>query len=83
MNLVSQLDVLVCANGTHRNIEIRKQSYRNMAIRLHDMPMVEVKFLNNGSKFFNNTSTPTREEYFLSYTPSQPIGRASLWDWPS
>ena len=44
------------------------------------MPMFEVEFLKNGSKFFNNTSSPARGEYFLSYKPSQPIGRASLWD---
>ena len=52
-----------------------------MAISLHDMPMFEV--LENGSEFFNNTSSPTRGEYFLSYKPSQPIERASLWDWRS
>ena len=34
---------------------------------LHDMPMFEVEFLKNGLKFFNNTSSPTRGEYFLSY----------------
>ena len=81
--LVSQLDALVCANGTHRNIEIRKQNYRNMAISLHDMPTFEVKFLKNGSKVINNTSFPTRGEYFLSYKSSQPNWRTSLWDWRS
>ena len=34
---------------------------------LHDMPMFEVEFLKNGLKLFNNTSSPTRGEYFLSY----------------
>ena len=38
-----------------------------MAIGLHDLAMFEVKFLKNGSKFFNNTSSSTRAEYFLSY----------------
>ena len=47
------------------------------------MPMFEVEFLKNGSKFFNNTSSPAGGEYFLSYKPSQLIGRASLWDWRS
>ena len=37
------------------------------------MPMFEVEFLKNGSKFFNNTSSSARGEYFLSYKPSQPI----------
>ena len=48
MNLVSQLDALFCANNAHRNIKIRKQSYRNMAISLHDIPTLEDEFLNNG-----------------------------------
>ena len=52
-----------------------------MAISLHDMSIFEVEFLKNGSKFFNITSFPSRGEYFLSYKPSQLIGRASLWDW--
>ena len=54
-----------------------------MANSLHNMPMFEVKFLENGSKFLNNNSSSSRAEYFLSYKPSQPIGRASLWDWRS
>ena len=54
-----------------------------MAISLHDIPTLEDEFLNKGSKFFNNTASPTRGYYFLSYKPSQPIGRASLWDWRS
>ena len=54
-----------------------------MAISLHHMPMIEVKFLKNGSKFFNNTSCPSRGEYVISYKLSQPIGRASLLDWRS
>ena len=41
---------------------------RYMAISLHDIPMFEVEFLKNGSKFFNNTSSHIRE-YFLSYKP--------------
>ena len=49
-----------------------------MAISLQDMPMFEVEFLKNGSEFFNNTSSPTRGEFFFSYKPSQLIGRARL-----
>ena len=29
------------------------------------MPMFEIEFLKNGSTFLNNTSSPTRGEYFL------------------
>ena len=50
---------------------------RYMALSLHDMPMFQVEFLKNDSKFFNNTSSPIRGKYFLSYKPSQLIGRAS------
>ena len=46
-----------------------------MAISLHDMPMFEVKFLKNGSKFLNNTSSPTKREYSLSYQ----IGQLADW----
>ena len=49
MNLISQLDALVCANNAHRNIKVGKQSYRNMAISLNDIPTLEDEFLNNGS----------------------------------
>ena len=84
INLISQLDALVGEAGIPRNIDKRKQPYmRYMAISLYDIHMFAVKFLKNGSKFFNNTSSSTRAEYFLSYKPSQPIGRASLWDWRS
>ena len=54
--------------------DTKRRSLRNMFV---------VQFLKNGSKFFNNTSSPAKGEYFLSYKPSQPIGRASLWDWHS
>ena len=81
LNLVSQLHALVGEAGIPRNFDKSKQQY--MAIYVYQLTRhaYVVQFHKNGSKFFNNTSSLARGEYFLSYKPSQPIGRASLWDW--
>ena len=78
LNLVIQLDALVGETVIPINIDKRKQPYiRYMAISLHDY--VWSRIAQNGSNFFNNASSPIRGEYFPSYKPSQPIGRASWW----
>ena len=43
------------------SIKGKSRIWRYMAISLHHMPMFEVKFLKNGSKFLNNTSFPLEE----------------------
>ena len=81
MNLVSQLDALdysTCADG---NIDIRKPLiWRNVAKGLHDMTILDINFLKNGSKFSTNILPVQSRQYLLSYKPSQPIGRASWSD---
>ena len=83
MNLVSQLAALVCQLGVHRNKDKRKQLIgRNLVISLYDILLDDI-FLKNGSNFLHNTFPAYSWHYFLSYEPSQPIGRASLYDWRS
>ena len=55
---------------------------RNLVISLYDILLDDI-FLENGSKFFHNTFPALSWQYFLSFEPSQPIGRASLYDWRS
>ena len=83
MNVVSQLAALVCRPGVHSNTERRKHLIgRNLVISLYDILLDDI-FLENGSKFFHNTFPALSWQYFLSFEPSQPIGRASLYDWRS
>ena len=44
------------------------------------MTILDVVFLQNGSKFFHDAFIP---QYFLSHEPSQLIGRAGLSAWRS
>ena len=83
MNVVSQLAALVCRPGVHSNKERGKHLIgRNLVISLYDILLDDI-FLENGSKFFHNTFPALSWQYFLSFEPSQPIGRASLYDWRS
>ena len=50
MNLVSQLAALVCQPGFHRNIDEKNQvMWRNFGKSFHDMTILDVIFLQNGS----------------------------------
>ena len=48
---------------------------------MHEKTILDVTFLQNGSKFFHNTVSAPSKQYFLSPEPSQPIGRAGLSAW--
>ena len=48
---------------------------------MHQKTILDVTFLQNGSKFFHNTFAAPSKQYFLSPEPSQPIGRAGLSAW--
>ena len=50
---------------------------------MHEKTILDVTFLQNGSKFFHNTFPAPSKQYFLSPEPSQPIGRAGLPAWRS
>ena len=53
MNLVSQLAALVCQPGVHRNNDRRKQLIgRHFGKSFQEMTILDVIFLENGSKFF-------------------------------
>ena len=82
LNLVSQLAALVCTIGVHGNIGNSKQSFIAIYRQEHDeKTILDVTFLQNGSKFFHNTFPAPRRQYFLSHEPSQPIDRAGLSAW--
>ena len=82
MNLVSQLAALVCTIGVHGNIGNSKQSFIAIYRQEHDdKTILDVTFLQNGSKFFHNTFPAQSKQYFLTHEPSQPIGRAGLSAW--
>ena len=48
---------------------------------MHEQTILDVLFLQNGSKFFHNTFPAPSKQYVLSPEPSQPIGRAGLSAW--
>ena len=82
LNLVSQLAALVCTIGVHGNIGNSKQSFIAIYRQEHDeKTILDVTFLQNGSKFFHNTFPAQSKQYFLTHEPSQPIGRAGLSAW--
>ena len=45
---------------------------------MHEKTILDVTFLQNGSKFFHNTFSAQSKQYFLTQEPSQPIGRAGV-----
>ena len=72
MNLVSQLAALVCQPGVHRNKERRKQLIgRHFGKSFQDMTILDIIFLQNGSKFFHDTFSRQSRKYFLSHELSQ------------
>ena len=85
LNLVSQLTALVCQLSVHRNIKKKSGDLATFWQKLpgHDMTILDVIYLQNGSKFFHDTFCRQSRQYFLSYEPSQPIGRAGLSAWRS
>ena len=83
MNLVSQLAALVCQPGVHRNIENKSGDLATFWQKLPGHDILDVIFLQNGSKFFHATFSRQSRQYFLSHEPSQPIGRAGLSAWRS
>ena len=50
---------------------------------MHEKTILDVTFLQNGSKFFHNTFPAQSKQYFLTHETSQPIGRAGLSAWRS
>ena len=73
MNLVSQLAALVCQPGIHRNIENKSGDLATFWQKLPGHDILDVIFLQNGSKFFHDTFSRQSRQYFLSHEPSQPI----------
>ena len=79
MNLVSQLAALVCQPGVYRNLDKKNQViWRHFGKSFQDMTILDVIFLQNGSKFFHDTFSRQSRKYFLSHESSQPIGHAGL-----
>ena len=84
LNLVSQLAALVCQLSVHRNNDRRKQLIgRHFGKSFQDMTILDVIYLQNGSKFLHDTFCRQSRQYSLSHEPSQPIGRAGLSAWRS
>ena len=84
MKLVSQLAALIWKPGVHRNTDRKNQVMcRNIGKSLHDMIILDVICLQNGSKFLHDTFSRQSRHYFLSHKPSQPIGRAGFSAWRS
>ena len=83
MNLVIQLAALVCQPGIHRNMENKSGDLATFWQKLPGHDILDVIFLQNGSKFFHDTFSRQSRQYFLSHEPSQPIGRAGLSAWRS
>ena len=50
---------------------------------MNEKTNLDVTFLQNGSKFLHDTFSRQSTQYFLSYEPIQPIGRAGLSAWRS
>ena len=72
LNLVSQFAALVCQPGVNRNIDKKNQViWRHFGKSFQDMTILDVIFLQNGSKFLHDTFSRQSRQYFLSHELSQ------------